>query len=54
MNRLIFSLFFLIGLGFASQMATTYNGATVILHDDGRWEYYQNNEKCEFKAFFYS
>lgn len=45
MNRLIFSLFFLIGLGFASQMATTYNGATVILHDDGRWEYYQNNEK---------
>ena len=26
-------------------IATTSNGSTVILHDDGRWEYYQNNAK---------
>ncbi|MBR3071615.1 hypothetical protein [Fibrobacter sp.] len=26
-------------------MATASNGATVILHDNGRWEYYQNNSK---------
>ncbi|MCQ2054833.1 MAG: DUF3157 family protein [Fibrobacter sp.] len=26
-------------------VATTSNGAAVILHDDGRWEYYQNNSK---------
>ena len=26
-------------------VATTSNGATVILHDNGRWEYYQNNSK---------
>lgn len=38
------ALFSFIGLNFASQMATTYNGATVILHDNGSWEYYQNNE----------
>ncbi len=24
-------------------VATTSNGSTVILHDNGRWEYYQNN-----------
>lgn len=40
----IVALFSFIGMSFASQMATTYNGATVILHDNGRWEYYQNNE----------
>lgn len=26
-------------------IATTSNGANVILHDNGRWEYYQNNSK---------
>lgn len=26
-------------------IATTSNGSTVILHDNGRWEYYQNNSK---------
>ena len=26
-------------------MATASNGATVILHDNGRWEFYQNNSK---------
>jgi len=26
-------------------VATTSNGSTVILHDNGRWEYYQNNAK---------
>lgn len=26
-------------------IATASNGATVILHDNGRWEYYQNNSK---------
>jgi len=26
-------------------VATTSNGSTVILHDNGRWEYYQNNSK---------
>ncbi|NLO24234.1 MAG: hypothetical protein GX116_07915 [Fibrobacter sp.] len=40
-----FILFFLSMSVYASQMATTYKGATVILHDDGRWEYYQNNTK---------
>lgn len=25
-------------------VATASNGATVILHDNGRWEYYQNNQ----------
>lgn len=25
-------------------IATASNGATVILHDNGRWEYYQNNK----------
>ncbi len=26
-------------------VATTSNGSTVILHDNGRWEFYQNNAK---------
>ena len=26
-------------------IATTSNGSTVILHENGRWEYYQNNAK---------
>lgn len=26
-------------------IATTSNGSTVILHDNGRWEYYQNNAR---------
>lgn len=29
----------------ADIVATTSNGSTVILHDNGRWEYYQNNAK---------
>ena len=28
-------------------MATASNGAMVILHDNGRWEYYQNNDKIK-------
>lgn len=33
-------------VAFAEDMiATTSNGSTVLLHDDGRWEYYQNNAK---------
>ena len=40
---LVLSLF---GASFAADMvATTSNGSTVILHDNGRWEYYQNNAK---------
>ncbi|WP_407443019.1 hypothetical protein [Fibrobacter sp.] len=39
-------LFFLATLSFAEDLiATASNGATVILHDNGRWEYYQNNSK---------
>lgn len=44
MYKSIIGLFLFTGLIFASQMATTYNGASVILHDDGHWEYYQNNK----------
>ena len=29
----------------ADIIATTSNGSTVLLHDNGRWEYYQNNAK---------
>ena len=40
---LVLSLF---GASFAADIvATTSNGSTVILHDNGRWEYYQNNAK---------
>lgn len=28
-------------------MATASNGAMVILHENGRWEYYQNNDKIK-------
>ena len=44
-------LTFVLGLAFVSTVfaedivATTSNGSTVILHDNGRWEYYQNNAK---------
>ncbi|MBR4916824.1 MAG: hypothetical protein IKZ45_07085 [Fibrobacter sp.] len=35
-----------LSLSFAEDIvATTSNGSTVILHDNGRWEYYQNNAK---------
>ncbi|MCF0216327.1 MAG: hypothetical protein HUK21_07635 [Fibrobacteraceae bacterium] len=37
---------FLASLTFADDIiATTSNGSTVILHENGRWEYYQNNAK---------
>ena len=33
-------------LAWASDMtATTSNGSVVILHDNGRWEYYNNNSR---------
>lgn len=44
MSKLVFFLLILIGFSAANKMATTYDGATVILHPDGRWEYYQNNK----------
>ncbi len=35
-----------VALTFAEDIiAQTSNGSTVILHDNGRWEYYQNNAK---------
>ena len=40
--------FFLISFSFALASditATTSDGRIVILHDNGRWEYYQNNKK---------
>lgn len=49
MNKLAFasvlSLSFMFSAGaFAEDIiAKTSNGSTVILHDNGRWEYYQNN-----------
>ena len=37
-------MFFFASTSFAEDIiAKTSNGSTVILHDDGRWEYYQNN-----------
>lgn len=37
-------------LAFADQMATTSGGVPVILHDNGRWEVYQNNSKvCDVR-----
>lgn len=37
-------LFIFASTSFAEDIiAKTSNGSTVILHDDGRWEYYQNN-----------
>lgn len=39
-------LIFALGAASAEDIiATTSNGSTVILHDNGRWEYYQNNSK---------
>lgn len=39
-------LFVFASVSFAADIiATASNGATVILHDNGRWEYYQNNSK---------
>ena len=45
--RALAALVFMCGVNsFADDiMATASNGATVILHDNGRWEYYQNNSK---------
>lgn len=41
----ILGLVFLLGTFAAAgdMTATTVNGSVVILHDDGRWEYYRNN-----------
>ena len=42
----LLSLFLFAAGAFADDIvATTSNGSTVILHDNGRWEYYQNNSK---------
>lgn len=39
-------LFILVSASFAEDIiAKTSNGSTVILHDNGRWEYYQNNSQ---------
>ena len=41
-----FCLLAFITVSFADDIiATTSNGSTVILHDNGRWEYYKNNAK---------
>lgn len=43
---LILCAFAFVTSAFAEDViATTSNGSTVILHDNGRWEYYQNNAK---------
>lgn len=44
MSKIIVFLLLLMSFCAANKMATTYDGATVILHPDGRWEYYQNNK----------
>lgn len=45
-KRLLGILCAMCPLAFADDMtATTVSGAVVILHDNGRWEYYQNNSK---------
>lgn len=45
-SRIVFLISFLVAFSFADDIiATTSNGSTVILHDNGRWEYYQNNAK---------
>lgn len=46
LKRILCLVAFLIVCSFADDIiATTSNGSTVILHDNGRWEYYQNNAK---------
>lgn len=45
-KKLICLVSFIAAFSFADDIiATTSNGSTVILHDNGRWEYYQNNSK---------
>lgn len=45
-SRIVCLLSLLAVFSFADDIiATTSNGSTVILHDNGRWEYYQNNAK---------
>ena len=47
LSRAVWALFFAFAANaFANDVvATASNGATVILHDNGRWEYHQNNSK---------
>ena len=47
LSRACVALFFAFAANaFANDVvATASNGATVILHDNGRWEYHQNNSK---------
>jgi len=47
LSRIVMILAFaLVANSFADDIVgTASNGATVILHDNGRWEYYQNNKK---------
>lgn len=49
LNRVLVGMvlaFALVGVAFAEDLiAQASNGATVILHDNGRWEYYQNNSQ---------
>ncbi len=46
MKKILPLLFCLAVLAVADDMtATTVNGKIVILHDNGRWEYYQNNSR---------
>ncbi|MBP5248137.1 MAG: hypothetical protein J6Z31_09830 [Fibrobacter sp.] len=46
MKRILGLGLFLSAFAFAEDIsATTSNGSVVILHDNGRWEYYNNNSK---------
>jgi hypothetical protein len=45
MRLFMFLFVAMMALSFADQMATTSSGVPVILHDNGRWEFYQNNAK---------
>ena len=45
MRQFLFFVAILVVFALADQMATTSSGISVILHDNGRWELYQNNSK---------
>jgi len=45
MRQFLFFAAILVVVALADQMATTSSGISVILHDNGRWELYQNNSK---------
>lgn len=47
LSRIVMVLVFVLAANSLADdiVGTASNGATVILHDNGRWEYYQNNKK---------